>query len=174
MGVETTDISEPGPARPRDEDGTEPDDFPREPDTVENASANVPFLNVASRSKGPPYGTGRPRMIAGYELIEEIARGGMGVVWKAVQRGTNRIVAFKMILHRVGRVGYRGAAVPQRGSGGRQPRSSEHRPDLRRRRSRRRPLLQHEVCPGAEPRTVSEVGPGPTWIPRRPPRQPSS
>jgi serine/threonine-protein kinase len=39
-----------------------------------------------------------PRTVAGYDILDVLGRGAMGVVYRARQRGLNRVVALKMIL----------------------------------------------------------------------------
>lgn len=74
---------------------------------VEEIRENDRFLGdartiLAGAMDVPPGGPARARLasdaVRGFELLEEISRGGQGVVYRAVQRATKRAAAIKVLL----------------------------------------------------------------------------
>src|SRR5262245_35753389 len=62
----------------------------------------IPYVEAAGAAQNPfdrPAGAdaAAPACLGAYELLAELGRGGMGVVYRARQRAANRLVALKLI-----------------------------------------------------------------------------
>jgi len=75
------------------------DELPPPPTSLPGHPAgSMPGITGVSTEAREPTAPRRPPTIPGYDIVDELGRGGMGVVYRASQRALNRPVALKVVL----------------------------------------------------------------------------
>jgi hypothetical protein len=70
---------------------------PEDEDSLVLLLRGIGDTSVGAERPALPAASRRQRRLPGYELLEVLGEGGMGVVWKARQQGLNRLVAIKLL-----------------------------------------------------------------------------
>lgn len=72
---------------------------PEHASALRRCFADIDYFAAEAAPWASPAAVASPRVFGDYELVDEIGRGGMGIVYRARERSTGRLVALKMLLH---------------------------------------------------------------------------
>lgn len=88
----------PDPQKPQpDRDKNIVDGVRKQIDALSGSEETI-LPDASPPRSGPPKDSPMPDSFSGYELLREIHRGGQGIVYQAIQKGTKRKVAIKVLL----------------------------------------------------------------------------